>query len=111
LERRAEYAKSERWEKACGLVFTTSVGTPVEYRDVITHFKKVIRETGLPNIRFHDLQHTVATLLLSKETNLKIVQEQLGHSSIYLTLNTYSHVIKFMRGIAAHAVEDVAGSD
>jgi hypothetical protein len=43
LERRAEYAKSERWEKACGLVFTTSVGTPVEYRDVITNFKMVIR--------------------------------------------------------------------
>jgi len=94
LQRRAEYAISERWEKDCGLVFTTSVGTPVEYRNVITHFKKVISETGLPNIRFHDLRHTVATLLLSKEINPKIVQEQLGHSSINLTLNTYSHVIK-----------------
>jgi len=52
LQRRAEYAKSERWEKDCGLVFTTSVGTPVEYRNVVTHFKKVISETGLPNIRF-----------------------------------------------------------
>ena len=93
LQRRAEYAKSERWEKDCGLVFTTSVGTPVEYRNVITHFKKVISETGLPNIRFHDLRHTVATLLLSKDINPKIVQEQLGHSSIHLTLNTYSHVI------------------
>ena len=93
------------------LVFTTSVGTPVEYRNVITHFKKVISETGLPNIRFHDLRHTVATLLLSKEINPKIVQEQLGHSSINLTLNTYSHVIKSMRGIAANALEDVVRSD
>ena len=40
LQRRAEYAKSERWEKDCGLVFTTSVGTLVEYRNVITHFKR-----------------------------------------------------------------------
>jgi len=78
---------------------------------VITHFKKVISETGLPNIRFHDLRHTVATLLLSKEINPKIVQEQLGHSSINLTLNTYSHVIKSMRGIAANALEEVVGSD
>jgi hypothetical protein len=62
---RAEYVKSERWETDCGLVFTTSVGTPVEYGNVIAHFKKVISETGLPNIRFHDLWHTVATLLLS----------------------------------------------
>jgi integrase len=111
LQRRAEYAKSERWEKDCGLVFTTSVGRPVEYRNVITHFKKVISQTGLPNIRFHDLRHTVATLLLSKEINPKIVQEQLGHSSINLTLNTYSHVIKSMRGIAANALEEVVGSD
>ena len=42
-------------------------------------FKKVISEAGVPNIRFHDLWHTVATLLLSKEINPKIVQEQLGH--------------------------------
>jgi integrase len=111
LQRRAEYVKSERWETDCGLVFTTSVGTPVEYRNVITHFKKVISETGLPNIRFHDLRHTVATLLLSKDINPKIVQEQLGHSSIHLTLNTYSHVIKSMRGIAANALEEVVGSD
>jgi integrase len=74
-------------------------------------FKKVISEAGVPNIRFHDLWHTVATLLLSKEINPKIVQEQLGHSSINLTLNTYSHVIKSMRGIAANALEEVVGSD
>jgi integrase len=70
---------SERWEKDCRLAFKTSVGTPVEYRNVITHFKKVISETKLPNIRFHDLRHTVAILLLSKEINPKIVQEQLGY--------------------------------
>ena len=74
-------------------------------------FKKVISEAGVPNIRFHDLWHTVATLLLSKEINPKIVQEQLGHSSIYLTLNMYSHVIKSMRGIAANAIKDVVRSD
>ena len=78
---------------------------------MITHFKKVIRETELPNIRFHDLRHIVATLLLSKDINPKIVQEQLGHSSIHLTLNIYSHVIKSMRGIAANALEEVVGSD
>jgi integrase len=45
------------------------------------------------------------------EINPKIVQEQLGHASIHLTLNTYSHVIKSMRGIAANALEEVVGSD
>jgi integrase len=74
LERRAEYEKSERWEKDCGLVFTTTVGSPIEYHNLIRHFKSVLKETGLPNIRFHDLRHTVATLLLSKDVNPKIVQ-------------------------------------
>ena len=78
--------------------------------DGTSNFKKVISETGLPNIRFHDLRHTVATLLLAKEINPKIVQEQLGHSSIHPTLNTYSHVIKSMRSIAANALEGVFGS-
>ena len=66
--------------------------------------------TDAPNIRFHDLRHTVATLLLSKEIHPKIVQEQLGHASINLTVNKYSHVIKSMRGIAANALEDVVRS-
>jgi integrase len=66
LQRRAEYTKSERWEKDGGLVFTTSVGTPVEYRNVIANFKKVSSETGLRNIRFHDLRHTIATLAALK---------------------------------------------
>ena len=73
--------------------------------------KVLISETRLPNIRFHDLWHTVATLLLSKEINPKIVQEQLRPSSINRTLNTYSHLIKSMMGIAANALEDVVGSD
>jgi hypothetical protein len=72
---------------------------------------QVINGMQYRNITFHDLRHTVATLLLSKEINPKIVQEQLGHSSINLTLNTYSHVIKSMRGIAANALEEVVGSD
>jgi integrase len=58
-----------------------------------------------------NMQHTVATPLLSKEINPKIVQEHLGHASIHLTLNTYSYVIKSMKGIVANALEDVVGSD
>jgi integrase len=69
---------------------------------LVAHRHSVVLYASLPFV-------TVETLLLSKEINPKIVQERLGHSSINLTLNTYSHVIKSMRDIAANALEDVVG--
>ena len=65
----------------------------------------------MPDIRFHDLRHTCATLLLTKGMHAKIVSEMLGHSSIAITLDTYSHVILGMQEVAASAMEDVLGED
>ena len=70
------------------------------------HFKPLLKRTGLPQIRFHDLRHTCATLLLLKDVNPKIVSEMLGHSSIAITLNTYSHELPNMQNEAATAMED-----
>jgi integrase len=71
--------------------------------------KPVLRRTGLPNIRFHDLRHTCATLLLTRGVHPKIVSEMLGHSSIAITLDIYSHVIPGLGDAAAEAMEDVLG--
>jgi hypothetical protein len=60
----------------------------------------------LKQIRFHDLRHTCATLLLSKNVNPKVISEMLGHASIAITLDTYSHVLPTMRESAAKAMED-----
>jgi integrase len=60
-------------------------------------FPRVIRHARVPRIRFHDLRHTHATLLLKAGVNPKIVQERLGHSSIAITLGTYSHVLPSMQ--------------
>jgi integrase len=80
-----------------GLIFTTSTGTPFSPRNVIRYFKQALVKAGLPEIRFHDLRHTAATLLLSEGVHPKIVQEMLGHSQINLTLDTYSHVLPSMQ--------------
>jgi integrase len=69
-------------------------------------FKPLLRRTGLPQIRFHDLRHTCATLLLSKNVNPKMVSEMLGHATIAITLDTYSHVLPTMQESAAAAMED-----
>lgn len=72
-------------------------------------FKALLVEAGLPIVRFHDLRHTAATLLLSQGTHPKVVQELLGHSQISLTLDTYSHVLPVMHEQAADAMERLLG--
>ena len=99
----------ENWQEN-GLVFPTTVGTPIyPHRFVQRSFKKLLKKADLPDIRFHDLRHTCATLLLTKGVHPKIVQELLGHSSISITLDTYSHVLPNMQGEAVKAMEDIFG--
>ena len=68
--------------------------------------ERAVSRAGLPYIRFHDLRHTCATLLLTKGVHPKIVSEMLGHSSIAITLDTYSHVISGLGKAAASETED-----
>jgi integrase len=89
-----------------GLVFASEVGTPLEPSNIDRRsFKPILKRAGLPDIRFHDLRHTCATLLLSKGVNPKFVQELLGHTDIKLTLGTYSHYLPSMGDQTATAME------
>lgn len=99
----------EMW-KDLDLVFCTPVGTPLEPSNVLKVLKSCLREAGLPQIRFHDLRHTAATLMLLEGINPKIVQERLGHSDISLTLNTYSHVLPSMQEEAAEKMDELLTS-
>jgi integrase len=90
-----------------GLIFASETGDPLDRRYVTTHrFKPLLKRARLPQIRFHDLRHTCATLLLGRNVNPKIVSELLGHASIAITLDTYSHVLPNMQSEAAKAMED-----
>ncbi|MDX1616893.1 MAG: tyrosine-type recombinase/integrase, partial [Candidatus Promineifilaceae bacterium] len=90
-----------------GLVFTTSTGNPVSQRNLTRHFHSQLEKLGLPRMRFHDLRHTAATLLLQAEVHPKVVQDMLGHSSIVLTLDTYSHVIPGIQEQAAEKMDAI----
>ncbi len=93
-----------------GLVFTTETGTPLDRHNLVERaFKPLLKKAGLPEIRFHDLRHTCATLLLSRGVHPKIVQELLGHATIAITLDTYSHVLPGMGDTAAGAMDDALG--
>lgn len=79
------------------LVFAQETGNYVFPTAVNALFLRYIRQSGIPRIRFHDLRHTHATILLSMGVNPKIVAERLGHSSVQITLDTYSHVLPSMK--------------
>jgi hypothetical protein len=88
------------------LVFASEIGTPLLHGNLLSrHFKPIRDKAGLPSIRLYDLRHTTATLLLSAGENPKIVSERLGHASIVLTLDTYSHVLPSMQKEATNKIE------
>ena len=90
-----------------GLIFASESGEPLNRHYITTHrFKPLLKRAGLPEIRFHDLRHTCATLLLLKNVNPKVVSEMLGHATIAITLDTYSHVLPNMQSEAAAAMEE-----
>ena len=96
----------EAWQEN-DLVFPSSTGTPWDHRNVFRYFKRFLTKAALPDIRFHDLRHTAATLMLQQGVNPKIVQERLGHADITLTLNAYSHVLPAMQQEAAEKLDEL----
>lgn len=94
-----------------GLVFCNELGRPKDASALVSRsFLPLLRCAGLPRVRFHDLRHTCATLLLKRGVHPKIVQELLGHSSISITLGTYSHVLKGMGEVAPLAMDEELGA-
>ncbi len=97
------------WEDH-GLVFTNAVGRPLEARNLLARsYARLLAQAGLPKIRFHDLRHTYATLALLNGEKPKVVQETLGHASITLTMDTYSHLLPDMQDDAAARMERLLG--
>ena len=96
----------EAWEDT-GYVFTSEDGNPVHPQALAWHFTKAVRAAGVPVIRFHDLRHTCATIALTQGVPAKVVQEMLGHSSISITLDLYTHVVPGMQNDAAAKIDAV----
>ena len=84
-----------------GLVFCSSVGTPGDASNVRIDFNRILELAGLPKMRFHDLRHTAASLLLNNKVPAIIVSSMLGHSKPSVTLDIYAHVFHDMQGEAA----------
>jgi integrase len=98
----------DKWREM-DVVFSNIYGGYMEAANLHEAFKKILKEAELPDIRFHDLRHSAATILLGMGIHPKIVQELLGHSSISITLDTYSHVLPSIHREAMDKYGDIFG--
>ena len=87
------------------LVFSKVDGAPLSPITVNHAFARTIRKAGLEGVRLHDLRHTHASLMMKRGVYPKVVQERLGHSSIAVTMDIYSHLLPGMREVAASALD------
>ncbi|HLZ60768.1 MAG TPA: site-specific integrase, partial [Ktedonosporobacter sp.] len=94
----------EKWSNM-DLVFCTREGNYWSERHVRERFKTLVQRAGLPMMRFHDLRHSAATILLEMGINIKVVQELLGHSNAQTTLNVYGHVTPGMHQAAMEQLD------
>lgn len=111
--RRTQQLQDRLWPLVDGakadFVFCTSVGTPMIGGDVTARFQRLLQAADLQRMRFHDLRHGAASLLLSEGVHPRVVMQMLGHSTIALTMNTYSHVIPQLERDAADLMEVALG--
>lgn len=94
-----------RWQSDEDFVFTTAAGGPVGGVELTRTFKRLLVAAGLPPMRWHDLRHGTASLLIAQGVGLRVVMEVLGHSTIALTANTYAHVSEALLGTARDALD------
>ncbi len=92
------------------LVFAGATGAHLHPVQLNSELRVLLSAAGLPRIRFHDLRHTAASLLLGRDVNPKKVSEMLGHSTVAITLDTYSHVSPTMHRDAAQVMDDLLGA-
>lgn len=109
-EKQARRREASGVETGHDLVVDDLNGAPMHPDSLPGGWRRVLRHAGPPPVRFHDLRHAHATLMLQQGIHTKIVSERLGHSSIGITLDTYSHLLPSMQAEAAQAVDEIFGS-
>ena len=90
-----------------GLMFTTRNGTPIHPRNLLRDFKKLLIVAGLPPIRFHDLRHTAASILLNQGIPIITVSRRLGHARASITLDVYGHLISSSQNDVAELIDNL----
>lgn len=96
----------EAW-KEYDLIFPSMVGTPIHQCNLLDDFKRLLKQSGLPPFRFHDLRHTSASLMLNNDIPVIIVSRRLGHARASITSDVYGHLMPNMQDEAAEMIDDL----
>jgi integrase len=110
-QKEARLAAGDLWQDTRRLVFTDQLGRALRGANVTHTFSDSLARLGLPHVRFHDLRHGAASMLLAQGVPLKVVSETLGHSGITVTADTYAHLDREQRRGAADAIERAIGGE
>ena len=110
-QKEARLAAGDLWQDTRALVFTDQLGRALRGANVTHVFSDSLARVGLPHVRFHDLRHGAASMLLAQGVPLKVVSETLGHSGIAVTADTYAHLDRAQRREAADAIERAIGGE
>ncbi|HZW04533.1 MAG TPA: site-specific integrase, partial [Anaerolineaceae bacterium] len=100
--------KGARWTEN-GLIFTNSMGNPLDPSNMRKEFNRVLEFAGLPRVRFHDLRHTAASLMLNNHVPLIVAARMLGHQRPSVTLDIYGHLYHDKQSQAAEILEGLIG--
>jgi integrase len=104
-EHHRKYAHQDKTGE--NLIFVNGIGTKIYFKRFYKDFKRTLRNAGLPEIRFHDLRHTAATLMISNGIPVLIVSKILGHSKPSVTMNIYAHASFEMQSEATQLMENL----
>ncbi|MHB8644714.1 MAG: tyrosine-type recombinase/integrase [Thermomicrobiales bacterium] len=99
-QREARLFAGPRWQET-GYVFTTSIGTPIDTSNLTTKFHTMLIAAELPRLRWHELRHSAASLMLAQGAAMQEVQAMMGHSQISVTMDYYAHLMPgALKGVA-----------
>jgi integrase len=107
-QQQARMKAGEKWQDR-GLIFANIYGGFFDADHVGAMFKKLLKKADLPDVRFHDMRHSVATILLAAKIDLKVVSELLGHSSVATTADIYAHVLPEQQQEIVRKMDDLYG--
>lgn len=106
-----ELVKGKQWRNEHDLIFTSSIGTPLDPEQFGKTVPKIAIEAGIGHWSIHELRHSCASILIAMEVPLEVIAEQLGHASIRVTKDVYGHLMPRSRARAAAAMQEALFDD
>lgn len=89
------------------MVFPSTIGTPIDPTNILKKFRQALKKAGLPKIRFHDLRHTSASLMLNNGVDVLVASKRLGHAKPSITLDVYGHLLTSVQDRVANKMDDL----